>query len=223
MATIPFSFECDKASGFVMDPNEHKCVGYLTNLAELGLSTPLAKDLTISLPFKNPVPTYEPIVSDKSFDPVHNTVHVVAVLEQFEWNSGVGDPLNFICWVSQENAFQIKTLQQMTLKTTKITAFGFWIANYDQETKQWFEQAYPQNPEQPGGLLSGGNLNVDLTPVVVKDGIDVNVYKVSFAISPPANQSTAISLANSSTARVVKQWGLVVSTLAKGGIEGATS
>jgi len=215
MAAIPFSFECDWQSGFVMDPNEQKRVGYLTDFEGLGLSAPLVKDLTISLPYKNPAPAYVPIVSDKSFDPVHNTLKVIAVLEKFEWNGGVGDPLSISGWVSQENAFQIKALQQTTLKNTGITAFGFWIADYDQETKKWFEQAYPQNPEKPSGIVK--SLEVDLSPVPVKDGIDVNVYKVSFAITPPANQTTALLLANSSTARVVKQWGLVISTMAKEG------
>jgi hypothetical protein len=187
-----------------MDPNVHNRVGYLTDFGGLGLSVPLAKDLTVSLPYNNPVPTYTPIV------PVGNTVHVVAVLEQFEWNGGVGDPLNLSFYVSQENATQIKTLQQSTLKTNQITAFGFWIANYDQETKQWFEQTYPQNPAKPSGLLKSGSLTVDLTPVPVKEGIDVTVYKVSFAITPPANQTATLWLANSSTQRVVKQWGLTV-------------
>lgn len=204
MATIPYSFECDKSSGFVVDPNVHNRVGYLTDFGGLGMSAPLPKDLTVSLPYNNPPPAYTPIV------PVGNTVHVVAVLEQFEWNGGGGDPLNISGYISQENATQLKVLQQTTLKTSSITALGFWITDYDQETKKWFEQAYPQNPVKLSGLLKSGSLNVDLTPVPAKDGIDVMVYKVSLAVVPAANQTAALLLANSSTACVAKQWGLVV-------------
>jgi len=58
-------------------------------------------------------------------------------------------------------------------------------------------------PGQPlSGTIAGKGvpqLNVDLTPVPVKDGIDVNVYKVSIAIAPQAHQVFALKLASSST------------------------
>jgi hypothetical protein len=46
-----------------------------------------------------------------------------------------------------------------------------------------------------------------MTPVPAKDGIDVNVCKVSIAIAPP-HQVYALKLASSSTRTVAKSWGV---------------
>jgi hypothetical protein len=151
-----------------------------------------------------------------SFDPVHNTVKVVGVLEKFTWAGGVGDPLEFDFWVSQENAFQIKALQQTTLKSTIIDPVGWWIADYDQETKQWYEKSYPLGSGHLTGTVANKEnpeLNVDLKGEPVKDGIEVMVYKVSMKVVPGANKEYAIHMANSSTKPVSKQWGLIIGTL----------
>jgi hypothetical protein len=62
-----------------------------------------------------------------------------------------------------------------------------------------------------GAIAGQGNpqLNVDLTPVPVKDGIDVYVYKVTIAVSPQAHQVSTLKLSNSSTKTAVKSWGVV--------------
>jgi hypothetical protein len=140
---------------------------------------------------------------------------VVGVIEKFSWAGGVGDPIRIDAWVSQQNATQLKALQQTTLKTTAISALGFWIGDYDQETKVWFEQAYPAAPAKVGAQLKPSGLNVDLSPTPVKAGIDVNVYKISLEIVPAANQASTLQFATSSKAKVAKSWGLVVGTLAK--------
>ena len=216
MATVPFIFECDKASGFVMDPNDHRRVGYITDFHGLGMTTPLAKDLAIFFPHTNQAPVYQGIPPVQPSVSGLNTAHVVGVLEKFEWDGSVGGALKFDFWVSQENAFQIKALQQATLKTTRIDSLGWWILDYDQETKQWYEQSYPNSSKTVSGqLLNRENpeLNVDLTPVPAKDGIDVMVYKISLGVAPGANQQYALSVANSSTKPVSKQWGLIIGTL----------
>jgi hypothetical protein len=93
-----------------------------------------------------------------------------------------------------------------------VKAVNLNIIDYDQEVKTWFT-AFTSG--QLSGIITGkGNpqLDVDLNPVVVKDGIDVNVYKVDISISPAANQTYTFKLATSSTKSVVKSWGLVVGT-----------
>jgi hypothetical protein len=200
MATVPFSFECSLPSAFVMDPNAHPRVGYVTSFDGLGLPAGgLKADLTV----------IRPVAGD--------TVTVVGVLEKFSWAGGVGDFIQLDFYVSQENAAQLKLLQQTILKTAAVKQFGWWIADYGQDTKAWFEQAYPQSP--PSGIIAGKNnpaLNVGLTPVKVKDGIDVNVYEVNIQVAPPANQQYALNFADSPTKKVVKSWGPVVGTSATG-------
>jgi len=216
-ATVPFSFECDRQSGFVMDPNQHKRVGFLTDFGGIGLGAPLARDLQVAVPWGgSAAPAYAGLAPSTSSAPgAPLTAKVVGVIEKFSWAGGVGDAIQISAWVSQQNAVQLKALQQTTLKTTAISALGFWIGDYDQETKVWFEQAYPAAPAKVGAQLKPSGLNVDLSPTPVKAGIDVNVYKISLEIVPGANQASTLQFATSSKAKVAKSWGLVVGTLAK--------
>lgn len=64
----------------------------------------------------------------------------------------------------------------------------------------------------PAGVIAvKGNpeLNVDLTPVPVGDGIDVSVYKVSLSVQPAASQQYALDFASSPALVLAKPWGLV--------------
>ena len=225
MATVPFVFECSKESGFVTDPNEHKRFGYILALNGFGLAGPLDADLTVNVPFNTGAkPTYSTMATaftagdglgQDTVKPMASA-QVVGVFEKFEWNGGVGDPLQLDFFVSQENAMQIKALQQLALKTTMITALDWWIADYDQEVKTWFEQSNPIGGPIKGIITGKENpeLNVDLNPVVVKDGIDVNVYKISLKVAPGANLQYTLHFANSDKKKTVKSWGLKVGKLA---------
>jgi hypothetical protein len=221
MATVPFEFECDRAAGFVMDPNEHKCVGYVTRLGGFGLTSSLAADLKVSLPFSGSIPTYTGLQPAHVAGPVPAmTANVVGVMEKFTWSGGVGDPFEIDFWCSQENAFQIKALQQTTLKSTIVDPLGWWIGDYDQEAKMWYEKSFPLGTS---GIVAGTiankenpELNVDLKGTFAKDGIDVLVYKISMKVVPGANKEYAIRMANSSAKPVSKQWGLVIGTLSSG-------
>jgi hypothetical protein len=219
MTAVPYMFECDLASGFLPAPNEHKSVGYVTALDGFGLGSPLHADLTVSVPHNGPSPKFSginfaaPPGSAKS----PQVATVVGVIEKFSWPGGVGDAINIEFWCSQENATQIKAIQQLALKNTIIKSLSWWIADYDQETKVWHEAAYPQSPTSISGRITGKEnpeLNIDLTPFPVRDGIDINVYKISISVQPAANQQYSLHFANSSAKPVVKSWGLVVGHLA---------
>jgi hypothetical protein len=197
MATVPVVFECSVSSGFVMDPNEHQRIGWVTKLDGFGLPPGgLKGDLQVSDPLT--AGNGKPLV-----------VPVAGVLEKFSWAGGAADPLQLDFYVSQENATQIKALQQTALKNTAVKVMDFIVIDYDQETKAWFTALIPGQPLS-GTITGQGNpqLNVDLNPVPVKDGIDVDVYKVSISIAPQAHQVHTLKLATSSTKTVVKSWGL---------------
>jgi hypothetical protein len=137
MATVSFDFDCDMGYGFLPDPNEHKRVGYVTAFAGLGMAEALRADLNVTSPL------------------TRVATPVVGVIAKFDWAGGIGDPLKIDMYLSQENAVQLKALQQKVLTTTKVTALDYIIINYDQETKQWFTQAAPQDPPLPG-IVPGG-------------------------------------------------------------------
>lgn len=222
MASVPFEFNCVRGAGFVMDPNQHKRVGYVLALDGFGSTNPtgLSPDLQVNVPYNSPGPAYgyHGLPIDKSNGATGiGTAHVVGVIEKFTWAGAVGDSINIEFWCSQENATHIKSLQQLTLKNTGIKQLSWWIANYDQETKLWFEESYPKTPAAITGTIAGGDnpeLNVDLAGAPVKDGVDVMVYKVAISVVPAANQAYALAFANSENKPTVKAWGLVVGSLA---------
>jgi hypothetical protein len=198
MAAVPVELECSMSSGFVMDPNEHQRIGWVTKLDGFGLpSGGLRADLQVS----------DPLAAGNGKPMV---VPVVGVLEKFSWAGGAADPLHFDVCVSQENAAQLRALQQTALKNTAVKVLDFIVIDYDQEAKAWFTELIPAQPLS-GTIAGQGNpqLNVDLTGIPVKDGIDVMVYKISIAVSPQAHQLYSLKLANSSTRTAVKSWGLV--------------
>jgi hypothetical protein len=209
MATVPFEFACNKEAGFVMNPNEHPRVGYVTAFDGLsGASKPvdLEPDMAVA----------DPLAGGKQT--------VVGVIEKFSWAGGVGDPLMIDFWTSQENAVRIKGAQQLAPEKATVQAVNFNVVGFDPESKAWFTQLAPQQPV--GGTIAGGaedpQLNVDLTGAPVKDGIDVMVYKVTMAIAPAANQFYSLHFANSINKPVVKAWGLQVGTLASGAVPKVT-
>lgn len=218
MATVPFEYECNKSSGFVMDPNQHKCVGYITSLGGFSMPGGLAQDLKVSPPFNRQI-TYTNVQSSGV-----GTIQVVGVLEKFSWAGGVGNALQFDFWVSQANAFQIKSLQQTTLKSTIVDPLGWWIADYDHETKTWYEKCFPMSTATITGTLADKDnpeLNVDVKGEPAKDGIDVMVSKISMNVVPGANRVYSLQVATSSTRKATKQWGLVVGSLASANYKNA--
>jgi hypothetical protein len=207
MAAVPFEYECNVAGAFVMDPNEHP-VGWVTALDGFGLTAGgLKADQTVTQPVTG------------------GTITVVGVLEKFSWAGGAGDPLKLDFYVSQENAIQVKTLQQTALKNTIVSKLGWWIADYDPETKAWYEKSFPVSPTTISGTIQGAanpTLNVDMAGAPVKDGIGVMVYQVTIEVVPAANQQYALHFANSASNSVVKAWGLQVGTLAAADIPPVT-
>jgi hypothetical protein len=216
MASVPYVFESDPGSGFAPNPDAHRSFGYVTSLAGFGLARAFSPDLQVFTPWNGARPAYPGVSVTEGGPGSLGKVTVVGVIEKFAWNGGVGDPLLIDFEVSQENATQIKALQQDTLKNTRVNDLGWWICDYDQETKVWFEQSYPTSAPTITGTISGNGtpgLDVDLTAIPVKDGIDVNVYKVSISVVPAANLQYSLMFANSSTAPRALPWGLEVGTL----------
>lgn len=216
MATVPFEYDCDREAGFIMDPNAQKRFGYVTSLNGFGLPAPLPKDLTVHLPFNTgAAPNFRALsYTGPSKTAPTPSANVVGVIDNFSWAGGVGDPIKIDFCLSQENAMQIIALQQRALKTTDIKSLAWWIADYDQEVKQWFEQAHPVSTA--GGITGHINgkddpeLSVDLNPIVVKSGVDVNVYKVSLAIVPAGSFKYKLHFASSHQKKVIRSWGVLI-------------
>jgi len=215
MATVAFEYQCQMDAGFLLDPNEHKRFGYVTSLNGFGLPETLPKDLQVHLPFHTgAAPNYDALTfAASSATAPMKSAKVVGVLGQFSWAGGAGDPIKLEFYVSQENAMQIMSLQQTVLKTTNIKSLAWWIADYDQETKQWFNQAHPVSVKGVTGHINGKDepeLVVDLTPVVVRSGVDVYLYKVTIAVVPAGSFKYRLHFASSHQKKVIRSWGVLI-------------
>jgi hypothetical protein len=204
---MSYNFICSWKNAFMTNP-PHQCIGYLTDFNGLGLSAALAKDLTVYCPYNNATTLAYPPIGV----PVNNTVNVTAVLESFSWNGGTSDPLIFNCYMSQQNASQLRLIQQTTLKTRSISALGWWITNFDTVSQVWFEQVYPKSPAKPSAQINvqGSSVSLTVASQATQPVPNVNMYNVSFQIVPAVNQTADILLATSFTTRAIKPWGLVV-------------
>jgi hypothetical protein len=216
---MPLSFPCDWKSGFVMDPTKKQRVGYLLHFDGLGLPATLPQDIQVYTPFNAAVADYTAtdLAVDASVTPAK--LNCVGVLESFDWGGGVGDPISISAYVSSENAQQIKAKLQTTLSTTSIKHLSWWIVNFDEENKLWFEEAYPKDPTAVTGQLNAPGktdvrLHVDDHATKVAPNIDVNVYKIFFEIVPAANSMYVLGFALSQQKKHVKAWGLKVGTQA---------
>jgi hypothetical protein len=215
MASVPFSYECSTAAGFLPDPARPQRVGYLTQLTIDTIDHP--KDMRVFFPTFNQPIAFKGLgtVTPPATPEAPGRLNVVGVMERFEWDGGVGNPLHLDFVVSQNNARQIKATQESTLPATKINAVAWWIADYDVETKRWYEQSFPVTAVS--GLVSTGKdnpeLNVDLTGVQPEPGIDVQVYRVSISVTPAPNSQGTLHFATSPTVNLTKSWGLVVGNL----------
>lgn len=95
-AFFAYAYTCNWQAGIVPVPTNPQRVGYVTDFQGLGLTAPLAKDLTVSTLF-NKTPSYTPLT------PSAGIVKVVAVIESVSWAGGVGDAISVSCFMSQEN------------------------------------------------------------------------------------------------------------------------
>jgi len=234
MASVPYEFECDKSEAVLPDPNANKRVGYITCLKGFSATAPItfANDITCYSPYNATTLNYgfpNGSAPTGQVDGKLGKMKVVGVMEKFSWDGAVGGAVQLEFWCSQENAVQIKTAQQSTLTSTKIEQCGWWIANYDQELKVWYEQCYPiaASDGSMKGMINGlvgpqdnPELNVDLNGAPAKDGIDVMLYKVTVHVAPGANQQYDFFMANSPKKNQVKNWGLIVGSLAKAQYKG---
>jgi hypothetical protein len=210
VAPIPFVYDCSWEAGFVQDPNKPGRFGFVTELkGPIGFT----QDLSVIVP-SNVTPGAKPSGFTYTTETVGGkpvrVAQVVGVIERLEWNGGVADPLRLEYYVSQANAQRVKLAQQGA-PPVKVAGLAWWIADFDQEAKVWFEQAFPINGPVTGTIAGKSHLElgVDLNPVPVKDGIDGRGYKVALSVVPAANKRYSLFFAKAVKKPMTRPWGVV--------------
>jgi hypothetical protein len=141
---------CAWKSGFVMNPSEKQRVGYLVAFEGLNMGEYLKQDIDVFTPYNNSESEYGEVTVDTE----NTKVTVVGVLDHFSFGGGVGDPLTISAYISAENAQVLSAKMKTTLDTTIVSKLAWWIVNFDEENKIWFEEAYPKDPTTVKGQLN---------------------------------------------------------------------
>lgn len=217
-------FSCDWKSGFVMDPSKKQRVGYLVSFLGLDMGEFLKQDIEVFSPYASNEATYTEVGSLWQKDT--GKMKATGVIESFSFAGGVGDPVCISAYISAENGEVLKAKMKGTLTTTKVTDLKWWIVNFDEENKAWFEESYPKEPTKVTGQINatGGGKEIRLqvadTATKVAPNIDVNVYNIYFEVVPAANATYAFHFATSVKTKFVRNWGLKVGTKAAEALPG---
>lgn len=210
------NYTCDWKSGFIMDPTKKQRVGYLVYFQGLDMGDFLNQDVQVFTPYSNATANYGEVTLDKD----SGKATVVGVIESFSFGGGVGDPICISAYISAENAMNISAKLKTTLVTTTVKKLGWWICNFDEENKVWFEEAFPKDPTTLIGQLNapGGKdirLQVAAEATKIAPNVDVNVYNIYFEVVPAANSTYALHFASSAKTNFIRNWGLKVGTMAE--------
>jgi len=220
MGVVEYSYDLNREEGVFPNPNNHNAVGYITALRGFSVGSPIEfkNDITCWTAYNSKDMKYTgPNTPAGQSDRVMGTMKVVGVMEHFKWDGASGGAIELDFYVSQENAINLKMAQQATLTSTRIQSLSYWMINYDSERKCWYEMGFPLGC----GVLSGNvvpttspDIDVDLAGVPAKDGLEVMLYKCHLVMGPAADVQYQLHFANNSTLKAVKNWGIVVGTLA---------
>jgi hypothetical protein len=215
-----------------MDPSKKQRVGYLVDFTGLDMGEYLKKDIEVFTPWGTGAdPKYGGLPLG---GPAKDQFVVTGIIESMTYNGGVGDPICISAYISAQNAEIIKGKMKGTLKTTVVKKMSYFICNFDEENKAWFEEAYPiggtGTPAGAAWMVSGQlnapggkdiRLQVADDPTKVASNVDVNVYSLYFEIVPAANSTYALHFATSQETKFVRNWGLKIGSLNSAAVDAA--
>jgi hypothetical protein len=88
---------------------------------------------------------------------------------------------------------------------------AWYIINFDEADKLWFEAAYLKSPKMAEASLdsSGGDLQifVDNQHTRISETLDIGVFGFEFQVVPADKKKCTLEFASGSKLRLVKQWG----------------
>ena len=190
MSSKGLNFQMDWRYAFNIDPAKKSRVGYLMSYKGCGLE--LNKDIEV----------YNPMEDSK-------LIKCAGIIDHFSFGGGVADPITLSCYLSTENALQLKALFKSTVKTTKLS-FSYYIVDFDDEASKWYEAA-DQKSEMVEGTINSVENQLQVrcldNPEKIAPNIDTNVYNFNFEAVPAANKTFSLKFAVGATTRYVKNWG----------------
>jgi hypothetical protein len=183
-----YGCSCDAAQGFHPQAGGTTTIGYLVTATIAG--TTLTPDIS---------------VTDRQSGA---TASVVGVVSTDNWSGGTGDPITMTAYISTANWQRIYAALRQPLPTRAVT-FDFANHNWDVQTKRYFVSFAPTSPPLHGQLSINSShqpvLSVASTPGPVQTPQN---YAMSMSVDPQPGSAQTIRVAASSSASMVKAWGI---------------
>lgn len=199
MTENALNFECDWRFGLNLKPTRKGRVGYLLEWNGCG-GLNLPKDIEVWNPYST---QGQQIVSGPR-------VQCVALLDSFRFPGGSSEPIRLKCWVSKATATNIRAKISRPMTSTKVK-LAWYIIDYDDDQKVWYELAFVKNPSVAQARLDNvdGKLQIFVSAegTRVDETLDLSLYAFEFQIIPAKNKRSDLEFASGGIQRVVKQWG----------------
>ncbi|WPB72847.1 hypothetical protein KYC5002_27745 [Archangium violaceum] len=193
------NFHCDWQFGFSVRSVLKGTVGYLLDWSGCG-GLNLKRNIEVWNPFSN---SGQKVVSGR-------TIKCIGLIEDFRYEAGPTDPIRIKAYVSKETASDIRARLARPLTNPRLK-LAWYIINFDEADKLWFEAAYLKSPKTAEASLdsTGGELQifVDNHSTRISDTLDIAVFGFEFQVVPADKKKCTLEFATGSKLRLVKQWG----------------
>jgi len=199
VARTSLDYDCDWIYGFNTNPGGYGTVGYLMFWSGCG-GLSLAKDIQVWNPFNTPGQT---VVTGA-------LINCVGVIERYSFAGDDDDPIRVSCYVSKDNAANVRAKLASPVSSTKVQV-GWYIIGFDEDRKAWYEAAFINGGSNANANLdtTDGELQISIAnkPTPIHRGIDIKVYKLEFQLIPAAGAQSTLEFPTGSTQKIVKTWG----------------
>ncbi|MFY0567103.1 hypothetical protein ACN28E_25140 [Archangium lansingense] len=193
------NFHCDWQFGFSVRSVLKGTVGYLLDWSGCG-GLNLKRNIEVWNPFSN---SGQKVVSGR-------TIKCIGLIEDFRYEAGPTDPIRIKAYVSKETASDIRARLARPLTNPRLK-LAWYIIDFDEADKLWFEAAYLKSPKTAEASLdsTGGELQifVDNHHTRISDTLDIAVFGFEFQVVPADKKKCTLEFATGSKLRLVKQWG----------------
>jgi hypothetical protein len=193
------NFHCDWQFGFRVQSGLKGTVGYLLDWSGCG-GLNLKRNIEVWNPFSN---SGQKVVSGRTFK-------CIGLIEDFRYEAGPTDPIRIKAYVNKATASDIRSRLARPLTNPRLK-LAWYIIDFDEADKLWFEAAYLKSPKTAEASLdsTGGDLQifVDNHHTRISDTLDIAVFGFEFQVVPADKKKCTLEFATGSNLRLVKQWG----------------
>lgn len=197
--TNNLDFDCNFRFGFNLRSDAKGCVGYLLLCSGLG-GLRLQKDIEVWNPFDS---------AGQSDNYKQAKITCIGLLESFRFSGDQNDPIRIVSYVSKDSAAEIRSRLSTPLSNLKLK-LNWYIIDFDNEAKVWYEAAFVKDSSGSDASLSGrgGQLQIVIasTPEKIAETLDVGVYRFELEVLPPDDTATTLEFASGPSQKLVRLW-----------------